>query len=176
MFGWGRVIAFEAQERIYYALAGNVCMNNCFNAEANFAAVGAKEGFMLVPSPNYFIPSSFESLEIQERESNEYIGQNIDYSPEKCKSVKVVSIDSLNLERLDFVKIDIEGMEIEARNGSRMVIDKFKPQFLVERLKSSENEIGTFLREYGYRIFSFGINVIAIHNDDPALQRINGGS
>src|SRR5271168_2413116 len=39
MTGWGVVLAFEAQERIYYALAGNIAINNCFNARANYAAV-----------------------------------------------------------------------------------------------------------------------------------------
>lgn len=28
---WGSVLAFEAQERIFYALAGNIAINNCFN-------------------------------------------------------------------------------------------------------------------------------------------------
>ena len=34
MDGWGEVIAIEAQERIFYALAGNLSINNCFNARA----------------------------------------------------------------------------------------------------------------------------------------------
>jgi FkbM family methyltransferase len=32
MTGWGAVIGIEAQERIFYALAGNIAINNCFNA------------------------------------------------------------------------------------------------------------------------------------------------
>ena len=32
MHGWGHVMAFEAQERVFYALAGNITLNNCFNA------------------------------------------------------------------------------------------------------------------------------------------------
>ncbi|MGH7064967.1 MAG: hypothetical protein ACREET_12890, partial [Stellaceae bacterium] len=32
MTGWGSVLAIEAQERLYYALAGNIALNNCFNA------------------------------------------------------------------------------------------------------------------------------------------------
>src|SRR5579864_4859075 len=32
MTGWGAALAIEAQERIYYALAGNIALNNCFNA------------------------------------------------------------------------------------------------------------------------------------------------
>ena len=44
MTGWGIVIAIEAQERIYYALAGNLALNNCFNARAIHAAVSTAPG------------------------------------------------------------------------------------------------------------------------------------
>ena len=43
MTGWGFVIAIEAQERIYYALAGNISINNCFNVHVIHSAVGAQE-------------------------------------------------------------------------------------------------------------------------------------
>ena len=49
MTGWGTVVAIEAQERIYYALAGNITINNCFNAHAIHAAVGAQEGTLRSP-------------------------------------------------------------------------------------------------------------------------------
>ena len=44
MSGWGQVIAIEPQERLFYALAGNIAINNCFNARAFHAAVAAKVG------------------------------------------------------------------------------------------------------------------------------------
>ena len=59
MYGWGEVIAIEAQERIYYALAGNITINNCFNATALWAAVGESDGEIGVPRVNYFSPSTF---------------------------------------------------------------------------------------------------------------------
>src|SRR6478752_4285176 len=59
MTGWGSVIAIEAQERIYYALAGNIAINNCFNAQAIFAAVAADNGVLNVPQPDYLVPASF---------------------------------------------------------------------------------------------------------------------
>ena len=34
MTGWGFVLAIEAQQRLFYALAGNIAINNCFNAQA----------------------------------------------------------------------------------------------------------------------------------------------
>ena len=80
MTGWGSVIAIEAQERIFYALAGNVAINNCFNARAVFAAVSATNGTMRVPNPDYLQPASFGSLELRQRTNTEFIGQPINYS------------------------------------------------------------------------------------------------
>src|SRR6267154_3426860 len=51
MHGWGEVLAFEAQERIFYALAGNVVINNCLNVSARHCAVGAKCAQMEIPEP-----------------------------------------------------------------------------------------------------------------------------
>ena len=59
MTGLGTVIAIEAQERLYYALAGNITINNCFNATAKHAAVAADAGIMNIPMPDYTTASSF---------------------------------------------------------------------------------------------------------------------
>src|SRR5258708_5784965 len=67
MTGWGSVIAIEAQERIFYALAGNIAINNCFNAKALLAAVSATGGVMRIPSPDYLLPASFGSLELAKK-------------------------------------------------------------------------------------------------------------
>ena len=53
MAGWGGVMAIEPQERIYYALCGNIVINNCFNACTLHAALGAENGTLDVPVPNY---------------------------------------------------------------------------------------------------------------------------
>jgi FkbM family methyltransferase len=175
MHGWGEVIAFEAQERIYYALAGNITLNNCFNAKAIYAAVGAREGEILVPLPNYFAASSFGSLEIRKKSTTEYIGQEIDYTEENCVRTRMISIDDLNLKRLDFVKIDIEGMEIEALVGGEKTINKFKPILMIEKIKSDESEIRKFVEKFCYQIFPVGINLVAVHQDDPVSKKIKIG-
>ena len=61
MTAWGAVLAIEAQERIYYALAGNIAINNCFNARAIHAAVSDCAGTMKIPVPNYSAAASFGS-------------------------------------------------------------------------------------------------------------------
>ncbi|NLC24870.1 MAG: FkbM family methyltransferase [Oxalobacter sp.] len=170
MYGWGNVIAFEAQERIFYALAGNIAINNCFNARAIWAAVGAGEGSINVPVPDYFKPSSFGSLEIRKTESTEYIGQVINYAEEHTLLTPMISIDSMNLPRVDLIKIDIEGMEMEALEGAASTISKSKPQLLIEKIKSNEQELSLFLSSRGYKIFTLGINLLAIHESDPLAR------
>ena len=172
MYGWGEVVAFEAQERIYYALAGNITLNNCFNAKAIFAAIGAGGGEIFVPRPDYFSPSSFGSLEIRKSKTNEFIGQEIDYREENCILTRMTSIDRLNLNRLDFIKIDIEGMEMEALTGAEHSIDKYRPILLIEKIKSNEQYIVNFLEKYEYKIFPFDINLLALHKDDPIASQI----
>jgi methyltransferase, FkbM family len=172
MYGWGEVIAIEPQERIFYALAGNIAMNNCFNARAIWSALGAETGSIQVPIPNYFVPSSFGSLEIKQSEKNEFIGQNIDYTEDKTSKTPLISIDSLFLKRLDFIKIDIEGMEMEALKGAQSTLEEQKPELLIEKIKSDEEELKQFLMKLNYKTFPLGGNILAIHKSDPASHQI----
>ena len=171
MFDWGRVYSFEAQEKIYYALAGNVVINNCLNVTARLAAVGAECGKIGIPEPNYLQPASFGSFELKGGEKTEYIGQSIDYS-KKDKVIDLVSIDSLELTRLDFMKIDVERMELDVLEGAEKSIARFKPQMLIEVVKSDREKILDGLAKGGYRVYPVGMNVLAIHQSDPANDRI----
>ena len=163
MFGWGNVIAIEAQEKIYYALCGNVAINNCLNAKVIFAAVGSEVREILVPSPDYLQPASFGSLELRESKSNEFIGQKIDYQEANCTKIKQMTIDQLQLERVDLLKIDVEGMEADALAGAETTIRNHKPQLFVEWIKSDRMSIADLLNGWGYRHYVVGSNMLAIH-------------
>lgn len=172
MTGWGSVIAVEAQERIYYALAGNIAINNCFNALAVHAAVSSESGTMQMPNPNYFMPSSFGSLELRPRPSNEFIGQPIDYA-QNTVLIRKMTLDELNLPRVDFIKIDIEGMEMEALAGARETIIKYRPILLIEKIKTDIRQLEQWLVDSGYQLMGLGINILAIHQSDVCLKDIN---
>lgn len=172
MHEWGEVIAVEAQERIFYALAGNIAINNCFNAKAMWAAVGAKSGTIKVPAVNHFIPSSFGSLEIRKTDTTEFIGQNIDYAGDTSVETRMFAIDNLAIPRIDFIKIDIEGMEMEALIGAKNSIMRCKPQLMIEKIKSNEAELRDFLTKREYEIFPLGINILAIHKSDPTVNKV----
>jgi FkbM family methyltransferase len=172
MTGWGSVIAIEAQERIFYALAGNIAINNCFNAQAFHAAVAEKDGFMTIPIPNYLAPGSFGSLELRQREKSEFIGQPIEYSGSTVATVRTLAIDSFNLSRIDLIKIDVEGMELVVLQGAAKSIAKSKPILLVETIKTDENALRQVLQQFGYQIVKMGQNFLAVHSTDKVAADV----
>jgi len=172
MHGWGEVVAIEAQERLFYALAGNIAINNCFNARAVNAAVAAKVGTMRAPVPDYLQPASFGSLELRRREGTEFIGQKIDYSDEKTWVVRTTTIDAFELPRIDLIKIDVEGMELEAIEGAETSLTRARPILIVESIKTDKAMLHARLERLGYRLFEMGLNLLAIHASDQTLTHL----
>lgn len=170
--GWGSVIAIEAQERVYYALAGNIAINNCFNARALHAAVAATSGSMKIPNPNYLAAGSFGSLELRKSARNEFIGQKVDYSEQSLVEVRSIALDSLNLERIDFIKIDVEGMELEALEGAAASIKKARPILIIESVKSDKAKLRSWLQNLNYQVYTMGMNYLAIHESDPSRAHV----
>ena len=173
MTRWGRVFAIEAQERIYYALAGNIALNNCFNASAMHAAVGARSGATLMPSLNYGKPASLGSLEIKPSANSSFIGQAVDHQSGPKVQVNLVALDDFGFPRLDFIKLDIEGMELEALEGARRTIDTCRPILLVEHIKAKPGALQPWLEARGYHCFQTPMNILAVHQDDPSLGSIS---
>jgi FkbM family methyltransferase len=169
MTGWGEVLAIEAQERIFYALAGNIAINNCFNARAINAAITNEPGTMKMPVPNYAVAGSFGSLELKKRDQTEFIGQPIDYADDKMVNVQTVSLDSLKFARIDLIKVDVEGMELEVLAGGANCIAKLHPILLIETIKSDKGALSAWLENVGYMPIEVGINFLAIHKADKDL-------
>jgi FkbM family methyltransferase len=172
MIGWGRVIAIEAQERVYYALAGNIAINNCFNATALHAAVAESNGTLRIPTLDHQRPASFGSLELKRRPETEAIGQPVNYGDDTGTDVRMITLDSLNLPRCDLIKIDVEGMEASVIAGAAATISRHSPIIMAESIKSDKEGLRSTLLGMGYRVFEVGINFLALHNTDPSLNHV----
>lgn len=77
----------------------------------------------------------------------------------KAGSVKLVTLDSLNLRRCDFLKIDIEGCEYEALLGAQETIARCRPFMWIEvnegalarRSSTPEKLLCLIEKQYGYK-------------------------
>nr|WP_245933001.1 FkbM family methyltransferase [Caballeronia novacaledonica] len=127
----------------------------------------------MVPQPDYHAPGSFGSLELREKGTTLGVGQEVSYDPRKGAAVPMISIDSLALERVDFIKIDVEGMEMDVLKGAAETLKRCAPVLLVETLKSDANAIRTFLAGVGYADFyAVNPNMIAIGERDPVRKNV----
>lgn len=70
------------------------------------------------------------------------------------KKIEGVTIDSLQLEKVDFIKLDIEGGELEALKGAIDTIQRCQPIITFEYLKHMNHiSPAQFLTELGYVVY-----------------------
>lgn len=69
-------------------------------------------------------------------------------------------IETAHVENVDFIKIDVEGMEVQVLAGGRDLLDRFKPTLLVEvderqldRYGATLDQLQEILLGSGYRLF-----------------------
>jgi FkbM family methyltransferase len=115
----GRVYAFEPMQEIYAILCKNLSLNGLSNVVAKALACFSSSGEMVM-------------------ERDEDSGKS-HLSPARRDSAMLVSLTTLddfihnmNLERVDFIKIDAEGSDLEVLKGARRTIEKFRPAILLE--------------------------------------------
>lgn len=151
---WGQVIAVEPQIRTYYALCGNITLNNLFNVQAINAALAERSGSIAMPQMDPTKPANFGGASC---------GGISDVV------VQTIAIDQQELERCDFIKLDIEGMELEAIAGAKKTIELCRPIMMIEHIKIGVWKIKEVLPDYG--VFIAGMNVICIHRSDEIFNK-----
>ncbi len=115
----GKVYAFEPQRIVFQTLCANMALNSIENVEAFCVALSDSNGKLLIPKIDYNKPNNFGGIELDKFDSGD--------------SVLKTTLDQfLDLKRLNFLKIDVEGMEIEVIKGASESIKKFKPIMYVE--------------------------------------------
>jgi FkbM family methyltransferase len=154
---WGQVIAFEPQEWPYYALCGNLALNNCFNAAAMSTALGEQQGVHRIAKPHPAVARNFGTVSLLDEAPN-------------GRLIQVVHIDGLSLTRLDILKLDIEGMEAKALAGARVTVGRLKPIVIAEHIICGTEAIAAQLPDY--EIVPIGMDLLCIHEDDPALAQL----
>jgi len=136
----GQVIAFEPQRVVYQMLCGNLALNNIQNVSALMVAVGQSTGSITVPRLNYSAVDNFGGVSLENVETGE--------------SVPLLTLDSLQLPRCHFIKLDVEGMEQVALEGAVETMKRCKPYLYVENDRKDKSlSLIHFLLNNGYRLF-----------------------
>ncbi len=117
-------------------------------------ALGSKPGAFeiftpIVKSHRLTQYSSFQKIKMLNQLVHD-LGISEDEVKIDAKNVEVVELDSLRLE-VFFMKVDVEGFELDVLEGARSTIAKFLPVILIEIQSASTFEkVKVFLGELGY--------------------------
>lgn len=160
----GKVIAVEPHPLIANRLRDNVNLNNVKNVVIKELALSDSLGEMILygmedSCPHHGVASFY-------KQHSEFLKEEI--------SVSVLTLDAfvnqLNLERVDFLKIDTEGNDMRVLLGGRAVIEKFRPIILLEYDKVGWGYAGHTIESF--RDFFENLDYILKTIDDKSLDHL----
>jgi len=173
----GRVHAFEAQRIVFQMLMGNLALNSIENTYGHCMALGSAPGVLKLPPVDYGRPWNFGSMSLTTEPG---VPQFAPGSPERAaaernETIPVITLDSLNLERVDFIKLDVEGMEEDVLRGAARTLDITRPLMQVEWLANDQGRLPRYLLDHlDYRLFKAGINLICVPSERSGDLAIHG--
>jgi len=134
----GKVHSFDADDWVYEIFNKNIEANNkTGKIIPHFGAVHNIAGETLI-----FPDQDFE-------EYGAYGAYGIDYNATKGREVKTITIDSLNIqEPISFIKIDIQGGDLQAMQGAINTIKKNQMPILFEYEYHFEEKYNMCFQDY----------------------------
>lgn len=120
-----KIIGFEPQRMMYNAILGSIALNDLENCWVHPYAVGSKESKVTLTPMDYTKEADYGTAAAKAVDAveNRYMRQ---------WEADCITLDSLELPRIDFIKMDIEGYEVEALKGAKAVLERFRPTIWVE--------------------------------------------
>jgi len=146
----GKIFSFEPEDENFDLLSKNVEINNYSNVHLIQSAVSNKDGKIPI-------------FTLDKNKAGHTLS-NPNIKEKKCVEVNVVSLDNYFKDfddEIDFIKMDIEGSEMDALEGMSSLLDKsenliimveFAP-YLIKRMNREPEEFVDLFRKKGFKIF-----------------------
>lgn len=156
----GRILSFEPSSREHARLAEHVALNRLSTVEVRREALGASEGV--------------KALSVAE---SQYSGLNTlagrfaydGIAVERTEPVHVTTIDAIaaeqGLTRLDVVKLDVEGAEVDVLLGGLGTIRRLRPVLVFEAFESALTAHGRTMHDLSDVIRAVEYETFAIQED-----------
>jgi FkbM family methyltransferase len=140
----GKVYCFEPQPLIFNLLSANILVNDATDIIKQFRlGLGDKEEQLKI-SPL--------KDQIFSEDCINYGGRGLTNSEKGEEEALLTTIDNLNLSKLDFIKLDVQGFELETIKGGETTIKNNYPIFFLENYidQEKDQEVIELLQEWGY--------------------------
>jgi FkbM family methyltransferase len=158
----GAVHAFEPDADTYQELVANVRRNRCAHVHCSGLALSAVSGR--------------QSLYLGLDSVNSALRPNL-HSGTATVAVETITLDTYvsraGLNRLDLLKIDVEGAERLVLEGGVRTLNNFRPMLIVELSVHSDvfgysaRDLCSYIAEQAYTLFSIGLRPMRLFAEVP---------
>lgn len=168
----GNVLAFEPRPDSAAVLSANANMAPANNIRVVNKALGACEKTLPLSVLHDEKSVNFAGLSLE---------QSINPDPREnsadSQKITVTTLDAFNLDRLDFMKVDVEGMELDVLKGGIRTIERCKPIVFTEcNSLGGGVPIMQWCREREYRVYGVLTSAYNPTNFAGCLQDVFNGS
>ncbi len=136
----GVVIAFEPLRIPFQTLCANLALNSITNVYALQQAIGAQPGSTVIPAIDYTSENDFGSFSLGKYENGE--------------GVPISTLDGFNFPACSFLKIDVEGMELDVLQGAERLLRQHRPVIYLENDRPDRADaLIRHLNALGYKMY-----------------------
>ena len=164
----GKVYSFEPRKEIYDILSANIDLNDCQNVTTRNMGLAEAERTIELQSININEGINFGGLALAVNESSLI---------SNTYKVRVSTIDGLEIEKIDVIKLDVEGMERRVLDGAIETISRDRPLVFCECNSLSDgNEILEFCQVHHLDTFGFLASAYNPDNFNAINENIFGSA
>lgn len=162
----GKVFAFEPVPVVYRAMVQNIEINNlqaritAFQFALGSEAKSVEFHLMAPEMPNqgmssaHRFPESSQTILVQQIALDAWVSQT-------------------NCTRLDFIKMDIQGGELNMLKGGLGTLRKFRPIIFTEAGEAEQRQAGSTLHEFGAYIEGLGYDIFEFTRASRTPSRVD---
>lgn len=160
----GRIYAFEPEFKNFNFLVSNIKRNNFLNVVCVNSAVGNSDGKITLNlnplNKGGHSVNKFDKYKTGKKQFSVNDIKNIFPKEELFQEVSIVSIDDFvrkeGIEKIDIIKIDIEGYELEALKGMKEFLKNQSIKYVICEVnnKKTRRMVFDFMKSFGYKTYS----------------------
>lgn len=131
-----KIILIEPNASAITLLKRNLELNDCTKMDITFLGIG--------------VGKERGRFSFQDTHMNNLGAAQLE--PDSDGNIHVVPLDELITEKVSFIKIDVENMEMDVLTGAQGLIKAYRPDIFIEIMNKNIPEFLDFLKKIGYQV------------------------